>query len=52
MVTKNAYFSLLTHIKQLLSVTLCDTIAGIVKWDRTEWTDVKVEILMEIRTYN
>ena len=29
MVTKNAYFSLLTHIKQLLLVTLCDTTAGI-----------------------
>ena len=28
-VPKNAYFSLLRHIKQLLFVTLCDTTAGI-----------------------
>ena len=28
-VTKNAYFSLLTHIKQLLLVTFCDPTAGI-----------------------
>ena len=28
-VTKNAYFSLLMHIKQLLFVTFCDTISGI-----------------------
>ena len=28
-VTKNVYFSLLTHIKQLLLVTLCHTPAGI-----------------------
>ena len=28
-VPKNAYFLLLTHIKQLLLVTLCDTTAGI-----------------------
>ena len=28
-VTKNAYFSLLTHIKELLLVTLCDTTSGI-----------------------
>ena len=29
MVTKNAYFPLLTHTKQLLLVTLCDMAAGI-----------------------
>ena len=29
MVTKNPYFLLFTHTKQLLSVTLCDTTAGI-----------------------
>ena len=28
-VTKNAYLLLLTHIKQLLLVTLCNTTAGI-----------------------
>ena len=28
-VTQNAYFSLLTHIKQLLSVMFCNTTAGI-----------------------
>ena len=28
-VTKNVYFSLLTHTKQLLLVTLCHTPAGI-----------------------
>ena len=29
-VTQNAYFSLLTHTKQLLLVTFCDMTAGIV----------------------
>ena len=28
-VTQNAYFSLITHTKQLLLVTFCDTTAGI-----------------------
>ena len=28
-VTQDAYFSLLTHTKQLLLVTFCDTLAGI-----------------------
>ena len=28
-VTQHAYFSLLTHTKQLLLVTFCDTLAGI-----------------------
>ena len=28
-VTKNVYFSLLTHTKQLLLVTFCDMLAGI-----------------------
>ena len=27
--TQHAYFSLLTHTKQLLLVTFCDTLAGI-----------------------
>ena len=48
-VTQDAYFSLLTHTKQLLLVTFCDTLAGIeVRFGRTEpelerepepWTD-------------
>ena len=43
-VTKNAYFSLLTHTKQLLLVTLYDMTAGIgisKKWDlaATVWTN-------------
>ena len=29
MVTQHAYFSILTHTKQLLLVTFCDTLAGI-----------------------
>ena len=34
--TKDAYFSLLTHTKQLLLVTFCDTLAGIeVRFGRT-----------------
>ena len=35
-VTQNAYFSLLTHTKQLLLVTFCHPTAGIVKWDGTD----------------
>ena len=38
-VPKNAYFSLLTHIKEVLLVTLCDTTADV-------QIDVKVEIVM------
>ena len=56
-VTQDAYFSLLTHTKQLLLVTFCDTLAGIEVsfWaDGTEWTDrqtdgqtnVEVEIVI------
>ena len=30
-VTQNAFFSILTHTKQLLLLTFCDTTAGIVK---------------------
>ena len=59
-VTKNAYLLLLTHIKQLLLVTLCNTTAGIgnSKVGRRDagtpptpptpegQTDVKVEIVM------
>ena len=36
-VTQDAYFSLLTHTKQLVLVTFCDTLAGIeVRFGRTE----------------
>ena len=31
-VTQTTYFSLLTHAKQLLLVTLFDPTAGIIKW--------------------
>ena len=34
--TKDAYFSLLTHTKQLLLVTFCDTLAVI---EVSFWTD-------------
>ena len=35
--TQDAYFLLLTHTKQLLLVTFCDTLAGIeVRFERTE----------------
>ena len=51
-VTQTTYFSLLAHAKQLVIVTLCDTIAGIgkigsVAYVRTEGqTDVKSEIVI------
>ena len=55
-VTKNAYFSLTTHTKQLLLVTLCETTAGIGASFRTHGrrthgrtegqTDVEVEIVI------
>ena len=59
-VTQDAYFLLLTHTKQLLLVTVCDTLAGIeVRFRRTEpngrtepdgrtdgQTDVEVEIVI------
>ena len=61
-VTQDAYFLLLTHTKQLLLVTVCDTLAGIeVSFGRTEpdghtdgrtdgrtegQTDVEVEIVI------
>ena len=38
-VTYNAYFSLLTHTKQLLLVTFCDLTAGILKWDGMDAAD-------------
>ena len=49
--TKNAYFSLMTHIKQLSFVTFCDTTAGIGATFRTDGrkegqTDVEVEIVI------
>jgi len=51
-VTKNAYFSLLIHIKQLLLVTICDTTAGngsVMGWDSLPMegqTDLNVERVM------
>ena len=51
-VTQTTYFSLITHAKQLSSVTLCETTAGIgkngsVTFGRTEGqTDVKSEIVI------
>ena len=54
-VTQNAYFSLITHIKQLLLVTFSDTTAGIGAIFQTDarWrtaaegqTDVEVEIVI------
>ena len=37
-VTQNAYFSLLTHSKQLLLVAYCDPTAEITKWDGKDGT--------------
>ena len=57
-VTQNAYFSLMTHTKQLLLVTFCCTTAGIEVSFRTDGrktdggrrmegqTDVEVEIVV------
>ena len=56
-VTQDAYFSLMTHTKQLLLVTFCDTTAGILVIFRTDGrthvkrtaegqTDVEVEIVI------
>ena len=49
-VTQDAYFSLMTHTKQLLLVTFCDAIAGIFRTHgRTAaegQTDVEVEIVI------
>ena len=58
-ITQNAYFSLLTHTKQLLIVTYCDTLALIEVGFRTDGTgtgtteldgqtDVEVEIVIQI----
>ena len=52
--TQNAYFSLITHTKQLLLVTFSDTTAGIRASFRTDarrmaaegQTDVEVEIVI------
>ena len=58
MVTQDAYFSLLTHTKQLVLVTFCDMLAGIeVRFGRKEpdarmdgttdgQTNVEVEIVI------
>ena len=51
-VTQDAYFLLLTHTKQLLLVTFCDTLAGIEVsfWtDRTGTTDGRTDGLTERR---
>ena len=53
-VTQNAYFSLITHTKQLLSVTFCDPMAGIGVSFQTDTqktaaggqTDMEVEIVI------
>ena len=54
-VTQNAYFSLITHTKQLLSVIFCDTTAGIGATFRTHGRkravgqrDVEVELVIQI----
>ena len=39
-VTQNTYFALLTHIKQLLLVTFCDTHAGM---KVSFWADGRTE---------
>ena len=52
MVTQDAYFLLLTHTKQLLLVTVCNTTAGngASFWTHTRTeegqTDVEVEIVI------
>ena len=49
--TQNAYFSLITHTKQLLLVTFSDTTAGIGPsfWTQTDAPkDVDVEIVIKI----
>ena len=50
-VTQNAYFSLMTHTKQLLLVTVCDTTARIGAIFPTDaltegQTEVEVEIVI------
>ena len=53
-VTQNAYFSLMTHTKQLLLVTFCYTTAGIgasfghtdVGWSEEGQTDMELEIVI------
>ena len=50
-VTLDAYFSFMTHTKQLLLVTFCDTTAEIVASFRTDarmhgQTDVEVKIVI------
>ena len=52
-VTQNAYFSLMTHTKQLLLVTFCHATAGngASFWthERTEpWTDGQTNVEVEI----
>ena len=37
-VTQNAYFPFLTHIKQLLFLTICDTTVGM-WWDANSYVD-------------
>ena len=47
-VTKNVYFSLMTHAKQLLLVTFCYTTAGI---GASFWTHGQTDARMDGRTY-
>ena len=50
-VTQDAYFSLLTHTKQLLLVTFCDTLAGIeVSFWRDGTTDERTNGRIDERT--
>ena len=52
--TKDAFISLLTRTKQLLLVTLCDTLAGIEVsfWvDGTGRTDGQTDVEVEIVIY-
>ena len=46
-VTQNAYFSLITHTKQLLLVTFSDTTAGI---GASFWTDAQQRTAAEGQT--
>ena len=47
-VTQTTYFSLLTHVKQLSSVTFCDTTAGIGK--NGSVTDEQMDVWKGVRT--
>ena len=57
MVSQDAYFSLLTHAKQLLLVTLCETTAGKRKNESVTYgrtyarTDGRTHVRTDGRTY-